>query len=78
MFQGISVTQLTILLVIVLLVFGTKRLRNLGGDLGTAIKGFRKGMSDDDETDDLSQPEQLKDNAEAVKSSAESKTHSSN
>lgn len=78
MLQNISVTQLVILLAIVLLVFGTKRLRNLGGDLGTAIKGFRKGMSEDDEVDGLSQPEQLKDNAEAVKSNAESKTHSSN
>lgn len=44
---GISVWQLLILLAIVVLVFGTKRLRNMGGDLGAAIKGFRKGMEDD-------------------------------
>ncbi len=48
---GISVWQLLILLVIVVLVFGTKRLRNMGGDLGAAIKGFRKGMDDEKNPD---------------------------
>jgi sec-independent protein translocase protein TatA len=43
---GISMWQLLILLLIVVLVFGTKRLRNMGGDLGAAVKGFRKGMED--------------------------------
>ncbi|MFC1690126.1 twin-arginine translocase TatA/TatE family subunit [Pseudomonadota bacterium] len=43
---GISMWQLLILLLIVVLVFGTKRLRNMGGDLGAAVKGFRKGMGD--------------------------------
>jgi len=46
---GISVWQLLILLLIVILVFGTKRLRNIGGDLGSAIKGFRKGMEEEPE-----------------------------
>ena len=41
---GISVWQLLIILVIVMLLFGTKKLRNLGGDLGTAIKNFRSSM----------------------------------
>lgn len=45
---GISIWQLLIILVIVLLLFGTKRLRGLGGDLGGAIKGFKKAMSDED------------------------------
>ena len=45
-FGGISIWQLLIVLVIVLLLFGTKRLRNLGGDLGNAVKGFRKAMDD--------------------------------
>lgn len=44
---GISMWQLLILLVIVVLVFGTKRLRNMGSDMGAAVKGFRKGMEDD-------------------------------
>lgn len=49
MMGGISVTQLLILLLIVMLVFGTKRLRNIGSDLGSAIKGFRKGIEDEHE-----------------------------
>ena len=50
-FGGISVWQLLIILVIVLLVFGTKRLKSVGGDLGGALKSFRKAM-DSDEDDD--------------------------
>ena len=40
--------ELIIVLVIVLLVFGTKRLGNIGADLGNAIKGFKKGMKSED------------------------------
>ncbi len=47
--MGISVTQLLIILVIVVVLFGTKRLRNIGGDLGGAIKGFRSAVKDGDE-----------------------------
>lgn len=43
---GLSIWHWLIVLVIVALVFGTKRLRNIGEDVGTAIKGFRKGMQD--------------------------------
>ena len=43
---GISIWQLLIILAIVVMLFGTKRLRNLGGDLGAAIKGFRSSISD--------------------------------
>jgi sec-independent protein translocase protein TatA len=49
MIGGISGWQLLILLLIVVLVFGTKRLRNIGSDLGSAVKGFRKGMEDETE-----------------------------
>ena len=45
---GISVWQLAIIAVIVILLFGTKKLRGIGGDLGGAVKGFKKAMSDDD------------------------------
>ncbi len=48
-FGGISIWQLAIILVIVVLVFGTKKFRNIGGDLGNAVKGFKKAMNDDDE-----------------------------
>jgi len=46
---GIGIWQLIIVLVIVLLLFGTKRLRNLGGDLGGAIKGFKGAMKEGEE-----------------------------
>ncbi|MFP5440852.1 MAG: twin-arginine translocase TatA/TatE family subunit [Gammaproteobacteria bacterium] len=42
----ISTGQIIVILVVVLLLFGTKRLRNVGSDLGAAIKGFKKSMSD--------------------------------
>jgi sec-independent protein translocase protein TatA len=44
---GIGIWQLLIVLVIILLVFGTKKLKNLGSDLGGAIKGFKSAMGDD-------------------------------
>jgi sec-independent protein translocase protein TatA len=47
--MGISPTQLIIVLVIVALVFGTKKLRNMGGDIGGAVKGFKKAMNSDDD-----------------------------
>ena len=46
MFSGISPIQLLIVLVIVLAIFGTKKFRSMGSDLGGAVKGFRSAMSD--------------------------------
>ncbi len=46
---GISIWQLLIILAIVIMLFGTKRLRTLGSDLGSAVKGFRKSMQDEGE-----------------------------
>ena len=46
---GISVPSLLLIFLIVLLLFGTKKLRNLGGDLGTAIRGFKSGLKDDEQ-----------------------------
>lgn len=47
MLGGISIWQLLIILVIVVLLFGTKRLKSLGSDLGSAVKGFKNSVSDD-------------------------------
>lgn len=44
--MGIGVWELVLLFLIVLVLFGTKRLRNIGGDLGSAIKSFRSAMND--------------------------------
>ncbi len=49
---GISIWQLVIVAVIVVLLFGTKKLRGLGGDLGSAVKGFKKAMDDEDKSID--------------------------
>ncbi len=51
-FGGISIWQLLIVLVIVLLLFGTKRLKNIGSDLGNAVKGFKGAMSDEKKKND--------------------------
>lgn len=47
--MGISIWQLLIVLGIVILLFGTKKLRHIGTDLGGAIRGFKKSMGDDDD-----------------------------
>ena len=63
---GISIWQLLIVLVIVLLLFGTKKLRNMGGDLGGAIKGFRSSMKEVKNGDsDNEDPETADQQAEA-------------
>ncbi|MGJ0484541.1 MAG: twin-arginine translocase TatA/TatE family subunit [Methylomicrobium sp.] len=46
--MGIGISELLVLLLIVVVLFGTKRLRNVGSDLGTAIKGFRNAIKDQD------------------------------
>ena len=48
--SGIGIPSLLLILVIVLLLFGTKKLRNMGGDLGSAIKGFKKAVTEKEET----------------------------
>ena len=47
--MGISIWQLLILLAVVILIFGTKKLKNVGGDLGSAIKGFKSAVKDGDD-----------------------------
>ncbi|WP_150051299.1 MULTISPECIES: twin-arginine translocase TatA/TatE family subunit [Methylomonas] len=53
--MGVSMTQLLIVLVIVILVFGTKRLKNVGGDLGEAIRNFRSAMKEGNENKSLTE-----------------------
>ncbi|WP_421133425.1 twin-arginine translocase TatA/TatE family subunit [Alteromonas sp. A079] len=64
---GIGVWQLLIILVIVVLLFGTKRLKGMGSDLGSAIKGFKKAVNEEDkdkEKDaDFAQSKQVEDKA---------------
>ncbi|KXS54455.1 MAG: twin-arginine translocation protein TatA [Marinobacter sp. T13-3] len=62
----ISPWQLLIILVIVVLLFGTKKLRNMGSDLGGAVRGFKKSMSEEEnkskDEDSEFKPDQLEDN----------------
>ena len=55
-FGGISIWQLLIVLAIVILIFGTKRLKNIGGDMGGAIKSFKSAMNEDEK-----KPESIED-----------------
>lgn len=49
---GISIWQLLIIAVIIVLLFGTKKLRGVGSDLGSAVKGFKKAISEDESAKD--------------------------
>ena len=74
--MGPSLPQLLIVLGIVVLLFGTKKLRNIGADLGGAIRGFKKSMSDDDGKADTANPDNLeeKDSAQFQQSATDDKT----
>lgn len=82
--SGISVWQLLIVLAIVVLLFGTKKLRTLGGDLGSAVKSFKGAMKDGEDgksedtlqadSDADAQPESLREDAAESSNSAETKT----
>jgi len=61
---GISPWQLLIVLLIVLLIFGTKKLRNVGGDLGSAIRDFRKGVSDSEKSAEADSDEEKEEKEE--------------
>ncbi|MBU25360.1 MAG: twin-arginine translocase TatA/TatE family subunit [Gammaproteobacteria bacterium] len=55
---GISIWQLLIILAIVIMIFGTKKLKSLGGDLGSAVKGFRQSVTDKSEDKDADESPQ--------------------
>ena len=50
---GISIWQLLIVLVIVVMIFGTKKLRNMGGDVGGAVKDFKKALKSEDQKEQV-------------------------
>lgn len=68
--MGFSTTHLIIFLVIIIVIFGTKKLRNIGSDLGGAVKGFKDGMKEgSDKAADApaAAPQQVASSAPAVK-----------
>lgn len=70
---GIGIWQLLIILLIVVMLFGTKKLRNLGSDLGGALKGFKTAIKDDEskQDEDAEEPENSEDEATATDATAE-------
>ncbi len=66
---GLSIWHWLIVLLIVVLIFGTKKLRNIGSDLGGAVKNFREGMREDE-------PRQPKQDQQAIEGEVTSKTQS--
>ncbi len=68
---GISIWQLLIILVIVLLLFGTKKLKGIGSDLGGAVKGFKDSMKDEDEAKSTSQEKVAEESSAQSTSQAE-------
>lgn len=66
---GISIWQLLIILLIIVLLFGTKKLKSLGSDLGGALKGFKQAVKDDDK-DNTADPEQLENDSNVTGNAA--------
>jgi len=66
---GIGIWQLLIILLIVVMLFGTKRLKNLGSDLGGALKGFKTAIKDDEDEESSEQDEAA--TGETIDSTAE-------
>lgn len=68
MFGGISIWQLLIVLAIVVLIFGTKKLRNMGGDVGGAVKEFKQALNDKSEENESGVNANIKSEADSVTS----------
>jgi sec-independent protein translocase protein TatA len=58
-FGGLSIGHLLVVLVIILLVFGTKKLKNIGADLGNAVKGFRSAMASAERDEEPAETKQI-------------------
>jgi len=71
---NISIWQLLIVAVIVVLLFGTKKLRGVGSDLGSAIKGFKKAVSEDSDQTTSSLDDKTTNTAEKTTSDVEKKS----
>ena len=70
---GIGIWQLLIILLIVFMLFGTKKLRNLGSDLGGALKGFKTAMKDEDAPAASDEAEEAGETIEATAEKVETK-----
>jgi sec-independent protein translocase protein TatA len=67
---SLSIWHWLIVLVVVVLIFGTKKLGNIGKDVGSAVKGFKEGMKTDEET-----PKQVKDDGKTIEGEVKDKSN---
>jgi len=67
---GFSIWHWLIVLLVVIMIFGTKKLRNMGSDLGGAVKGFKEGMKSEEETSS-----QIQQESQTIEGEVKSKTH---
>lgn len=67
---SLSIWHWLIVLLVVLLIFGTKKLRNIGSDLGGAVKGFKEGMKSEED-----QPKQAQQGGQVIEGEVKDKTH---
>lgn len=74
---GISIWQLLIVAVIVVLLFGTKKLRNLGGDLGSAVKGFKNAIGDEKDSAGTDSANKVETNSDTLGDSSKTAHESS-
>jgi len=73
---GLSIWHWLIVLLVVVLVFGTKKLKNLGSDLGGAVKGFKDGMKEGSVSEEAAKPQVSQAQAEKTTIDVEAKTKS--
>ena len=67
---SLSIWHWLIVLLVVILVFGTKKLRNMGSDLGGAVKGFKEGMKNEEQP-----PQQVQQSGQTIEGEVKEKTH---
>ncbi|MES1983128.1 MAG: Sec-independent protein translocase subunit TatA [Pseudomonadota bacterium] len=68
---SLSIWHWLIVLLVIILIFGTKKLRNMGGDLGGAVKGFKEGMKSEEEP-----AKQVQQGGQTIEGEVKDKTHS--
>jgi sec-independent protein translocase protein TatA len=71
--MGIGMRELVVILLVVLLLFGAKKLRTIGSDLGAAVKGFKKSMNEG-EDEELNPPRQIRTDAKDAEFAESSKS----
>lgn len=75
---GISIWQLLIIAVIVVLLFGTKKLRNLGGDLGSAVKGFKNAIGEEKDSADKDSANKVEKDSDTLADNSSTTAHKTN